>query len=177
MGHGPLRQWVKRMTSFSECWQGWQSAAWTSTMRRSLPTLHGPLRQWVKRMTSFSKRWQGWQSGTWTNTMGRSFPTLHGPLRQWVNRMTSFSKRWQGWQSGAWTSSMGRSSPTLHGLLQLSTTTQTYCLGQKEERLLKELAAAAEWCIRDFNSQALSNTAWAFNTVGYEEERHFTALA
>ena len=42
---------------------------------------------------------------------------------------------------------------------------------------MKELAAAAEWCIRDFKSQALANTAWAFATVGYEEERHFTALA
>ena len=42
---------------------------------------------------------------------------------------------------------------------------------------MKELAAAAEWCIRDFKSQALVNTAWAFARVGYEEERHFTALA
>ena len=72
---------------------------------------------------------------------------------------------------------MGRISPTRHEPLQLSTSTQTDFLGQKEERLLKELAAAAEWCIRDFKSQALANTAWAFATVGYEEERHFTALA
>ena len=42
---------------------------------------------------------------------------------------------------------------------------------------MKVLAGAAEWCIRDFKLQALVNTAWAFATVGYEEERHFTALA
>ena len=42
---------------------------------------------------------------------------------------------------------------------------------------MNELAAAAEWCIRDFTLQALANTAWAFATVGYEEEQHFTALA
>ena len=42
---------------------------------------------------------------------------------------------------------------------------------------MKELAAAAEWCTRDFKSQALANTALAFATVGYKEERHFTALA
>ena len=42
---------------------------------------------------------------------------------------------------------------------------------------MKELAAAAEWCIRDFKSQALENTALAFAMGGFEEERHFTALA
>ena len=72
---------------------------------------------------------------------------------------------------------MGRTSPTRHGLLQLPISTQTYFLGLKEERLLKELAATADWCIRDFKSQAFANTARACATVGYEEEWHFTALA
>ena len=31
--------------------------------------------------------------------------------------------------------------------------------------------------MRDFNSQHLGNTAWAFATVGHKEERLFTALA
>ena len=42
---------------------------------------------------------------------------------------------------------------------------------------MQELAAAAEWCIRDFKWQALANTVWVFAMVGYEEEQHFTALA
>ena len=42
---------------------------------------------------------------------------------------------------------------------------------------MKELAAAAEWCIRDFKLKALANTAWAFATVRYEQEQHFTKLA
>ena len=31
--------------------------------------------------------------------------------------------------------------------------------------------------MKDFNSQELGNTAWAFATVGHKEERLFTALA
>ena len=58
---------------------------------------------------------------------------------------------------------------------------------------MKELAAAAEWCIRDFKSQALAaatkwfvrnfkaqdltNTAWEFATIGQKDERLFTVLA
>ena len=38
------------------------------------------------------------------------------------------------------------------------------------------LAVAAERRLRDFNSQDLANTAWAFATVGHKEERLFTAL-
>ena len=38
-------------------------------------------------------------------------------------------------------------------------------------------AALAEQHMRDFNSLALANTAWAFATVGHKEERLFTALA
>ena len=39
------------------------------------------------------------------------------------------------------------------------------------------LEAAAEQRMRDFNSQELANTAWAFATVGHKKERLFTALA
>ena len=38
-------------------------------------------------------------------------------------------------------------------------------------------SAAAEWRTRDFNSQALANTAWAFATVGHKEEPLFMVLA
>ena len=38
-------------------------------------------------------------------------------------------------------------------------------------------AAAAEQPMRDFNSQALANTAWAFATVGHKDERLFSTLA
>ena len=37
--------------------------------------------------------------------------------------------------------------------------------------------AAAEQRMRDFHSQSLANTAWAFASMGYKEERLFTALA
>ncbi|MEC7216227.1 MAG: hypothetical protein VXW26_17590, partial [SAR324 cluster bacterium] len=39
------------------------------------------------------------------------------------------------------------------------------------------LAAAAERRMRDFNSQDLANTAWAFATVGCEDELLFSTLA
>ena len=50
-------------------------------------------------------------------------------------------------------------------------------MGRKEEQLFTALAVVAERRMRDFNSQALANTAWAFATVGHKEERLFTALA
>ena len=50
-------------------------------------------------------------------------------------------------------------------------------MGHKEERLFTALAVAAERRMRDFTSQSLANTAWAFATVGHKEERLFTALA
>ena len=37
--------------------------------------------------------------------------------------------------------------------------------------------AAVKQHIRDFNSQDLANTAWAFATVGHKEDQLFTALA
>ena len=39
------------------------------------------------------------------------------------------------------------------------------------------LAAAVEQRMRDFNSQALANTAWVFATLGRKEERLFVAVA
>ena len=51
-------------------------------------------------------------------------------------------------------------------------------MGHKEGRLFMALAgAAAEQCMRDLNSQALANTAWAFATVGQKDERLFSTLA
>ena len=47
-------------------------------------------------------------------------------------------------------------------------------MGHKDKLLFSIVAAAAERRIRDFNSQALANTAWAFATVGHKEERLFT---
>ena len=38
-------------------------------------------------------------------------------------------------------------------------------------------AALAEQRMRDFTSQNLANTAWAFATVGHKDERLFSALA
>ena len=39
------------------------------------------------------------------------------------------------------------------------------------------LASAVERRMRDVNSHDLTNTAWAFATVGHKEERLFMALA
>ena len=50
-------------------------------------------------------------------------------------------------------------------------------MGHKEGRLFKALAAAAEQLMRNFNPQALANTAWAFATVGHKGKQLFTALA
>ena len=47
----------------------------------------------------------------------------------------------------------------------------------KDERLFSMLAAAAEQRMRDFNSQGVANTAWAFAKVGHNKERLFIALA
>ena len=38
-------------------------------------------------------------------------------------------------------------------------------------------AALAEQRIRDFNSQELANTTWAFAMVGHKDERLFSTLA
>ena len=54
---------------------------------------------------------------------------------------------------------------------------QVSTVSHKDEWLSTALAAAAEQRMRDFNSQDLANTAWAFATVGHKEERLFTALA
>ena len=80
--HGPSREWINRMSSFSKRWQGWKNGAWTSSMRRVLPTWHGPSRQWVNRMRSFSKRWQEWHNGTWTSSLRRTSPSRHGPSQK-----------------------------------------------------------------------------------------------
>ena len=50
-------------------------------------------------------------------------------------------------------------------------------MGHQKEQLFTSLAAAAERCMREFNSQELANTAWAFATVGHQEEQLFTSLA
>ena len=42
---GRLRQCIKRMSSFSKCWQRWHRGAWTSSLRSSSPTWHGLLRE------------------------------------------------------------------------------------------------------------------------------------
>ena len=50
-------------------------------------------------------------------------------------------------------------------------------VGHQEEQLLfTALAAAAERRMRDFDSQNLVNTTWAFATVRHKEERLFTAF-
>ena len=38
-------------------------------------------------------------------------------------------------------------------------------------------AVLAEQRMRDFNSQDIANTAWAFATVGHKDERLFSTLA
>ena len=48
--------------------------------------------------------------------------------------------------------------------------------GHEDQHLFTALADAAEWRMRDFNSQNLANTAWAFAT-GHEDQHLFTALA
>ena len=42
--------------------------------------------------------------------------------------------------------------------------------GQQDEQLFKVLARMAELRSDKFNTQALSNTAWAFATVGQQDE-------
>ena len=37
--------------------------------------------------------------------------------------------------------------------------------------------AVADWCMKDFKSQGLSNTAFAFTTVGHKDEWLFKAVA
>ena len=50
--------------------------------------------------------------------------------------------------------------------------------GQQMGVLFMALASAAtERRMRDFNTQDLANTAWAFAMVGHGDERLFTALA
>ena len=53
---------------------------------------------------------------------------------------------------------------------------QVATVGHKDKQLFSALAAAAEQCMRDFTSQGLANTAWAFATVGHKEEVLFVAL-
>ena len=43
--------------------------------------------------------------------------------------------------------------------------------------LVAALARAAERRLRDFNPQNVANTAWAFATVKYRDEKLFAALA
>ena len=43
--------------------------------------------------------------------------------------------------------------------------------------LVAALATAAERRLSDFNPQAVANTAWAFATVNYRDEKLFAALA
>ena len=50
-------------------------------------------------------------------------------------------------------------------------------MGHKEEKLFTGLADAAERSMRDFNSQDVAKTAWAFATLSHKEKGLFTALA
>ena len=43
--------------------------------------------------------------------------------------------------------------------------------------LVAALATAAERRLSDFNPQNVANTAWAFATVNYRDEKLFAALA
>ena len=43
-------------------------------------------------------------------------------------------------------------------------------MGQQDEQLFKALAKMAERRLDQLNAQALANMAWAFTTVGQEEE-------
>ena len=43
-------------------------------------------------------------------------------------------------------------------------------MGQKDELLFAALAKAAEQRMKDFKAQEISNTAWAFATVGQKNE-------
>ena len=54
---------------------------------------------------------------------------------------------------------------------------QVATVGHKDEQLFTALAAAAERRMRDFDSQNLANTAWAFATVVHKGNQLFTALA
>ena len=47
----------------------------------------------------------------------------------------------------------------------------------KDEQLFTALAAAAQRRMKDFTSQDLANTAWAFATVERKDAQLFTALA
>ena len=43
-------------------------------------------------------------------------------------------------------------------------------MGQKDEQLFTALAEMAVWRMEQFNVQELANTAWAFATVGEQDE-------
>ena len=43
--------------------------------------------------------------------------------------------------------------------------------------LLAALARAAKWQLSEFNPQEVANTAWAFATVNYRDEKLFAALS
>ena len=43
-------------------------------------------------------------------------------------------------------------------------------VGQQDEQLFKALARVAERRLDEFNAQELANTAWAFATVGQQNE-------
>ena len=50
-------------------------------------------------------------------------------------------------------------------------------MGHKDKELFRALAATAEQRMKDFSSQELANTAWAFTTVRHKFQPFFMALA
>ena len=50
-------------------------------------------------------------------------------------------------------------------------------LGELVDPLFVASARAAAWRVSEFNSQNVANTAWAFATGNYREEKPFSALA
>ena len=54
---------------------------------------------------------------------------------------------------------------------------QVATVGHKDKQLFTALAFAAGRRMRDFNSQELANTAWAFAAVGHKDDLLFTTVA
>ena len=50
-------------------------------------------------------------------------------------------------------------------------------MGRWDEQLFTAVADEASQRLKDFNSQDLANTAWAFVTVGRKDEQLLTAVA
>ena len=50
-------------------------------------------------------------------------------------------------------------------------------VNRPDARLFKSLARAAVQRVSEFNTQNLANSAWAFATVNWRDEKLFTAFA